>query len=482
MKISSIAFGFLSVALLCSQAAAAETYYSVGARAFPFQQAGGTARATGMGSAVVAVSQGSASLLWNPAGLSRLDSKELGLHHNTGFGGAIQEIAIIGAPLGGLKEDGTGGRLGGLAASFGYVNYGSFSGRDEFGVKTEYYHASDYSGSVGWGMEIVPGVSGGVAMKAKQANYATKSYSGLTTDAGVLWKVRPTVDLGVTYSNLNLGGNVGGSLVSSGWRLGAGWQARKHWLLAASAELQAKAMDRLQLGTEYMVGNIDERGNDLFLRAGYQLNFPDPQLSGLSGLTLGVGYSITRNIILDYAALPTGELGTSHRISLTVKFNHWRKKEPEQARAAAVAPVAPVAPVAAAAPYVAPAPPPVVLRSIMLEDSHFSFNESTLKPEAKKVLKDNIAILNEVPKARVRVSGYTSMRGKAEYNQLLSERRAHAVKDYMVTEGGIAPDRITTIGFGETRPTEFELSPKKVDMASTAAKANMRVEIDVIAQ
>ncbi|OGS36332.1 MAG: hypothetical protein A2506_03470 [Elusimicrobia bacterium RIFOXYD12_FULL_66_9] len=463
--------------MLCVQARSAETYYDVGARAFPMQQAGGTARAVGMGSAVVGVSQGSASLLWNPAGLSRLDSKEIGLHHNTGFGGVIQEIAIIGAPLGGLKEDGTGGRLGGLAASFGYVNYGSFRGRDEFGVKTEYYHASDYAGSLGWGMEIVPGVSGGVAMKAKQANFATKSYSGLTTDVGVLWKVRPSLDLGVTYSNLNLGGNVGGSLVSSGWRLGAGWQASRHWLVAASAELQAKAMDRLQLGTEYLVGNIDQKGNDLFLRAGYQFNFPDPQLSGLTGLTLGVGYAVTRNIILDYAALPTGELGTSHRVSLTIRFNHWRKKEPEQARAAA----APV--VVAAAPYVAPAPPVViVLRSIILEDSHFDFNQSALKPEAKKVLKENIAILTEVPKARVRVSGYTSMRGKAEYNQLLSERRAHAVKDYMVAEGGIAPDRITTIGYGENRPAEFEMSPKKVDMASAAAKANMRVEIDVIAQ
>ena len=49
-----------------------------------------------MGSAVVAVDQCSASLLWNPAGLSRLSCTELGLHHNTGLADTFQETVIFG--------------------------------------------------------------------------------------------------------------------------------------------------------------------------------------------------------------------------------------------------------------------------------------------------------------------------------------------------------------------------------------------------
>ena len=58
----------------------------------------------------------------------------------------------------------------------------------------------------------------------------------------------------------------------------------------------------------------------------------------------------------------------------------------------------------------------------------------------------------------VRIAGYTSMYGTAEYNQLLSERRAAAVENYLITQGGIAPKRITTIGYGAKNPATFGTS------------------------
>lgn len=320
MKISSIGTVILSSALLCGQASADQTDYDGGAKALPLQQAGGTARAMAMGSAVVGVEQGSASLLWNPAGLGRMSCLELGLHHNTGLGDTNQEIAIIGAPLGECKEEGKGGALGGIAASLGYVNYGSFSGRDVNGLPTGNYRAGDLSGSVGWGMGLWPGLSGGIVLKANQSNFGKKNYDAYAADVGFLWTVIPAVDLGFAVANINLGDSIGGSQPAQGWRLGAAWAVKKHWLLAASGEVQNEAMNRLQLGTEYLVGNIGNKANVLALRAGYQVNYPDPQLSGLTGLSFGLGYTITRSIALDYAMLPTGELGASHRVSLTFKF------------------------------------------------------------------------------------------------------------------------------------------------------------------
>lgn len=86
--------------------------------------------------------------------------------------------------------------------------------------------------------------------------------------------------------------------------------------------------------------------------------------------------------------------------------------------------------------------------------------------------------MKENPKAQIRIAGYTSASGTEAYNQKLSERRANAVKSYLVNEGIIASDRLTTIGYGETNPAMYEAAPKEI--YSKAAKANMRVLFEVI--
>lgn len=448
MKILSIGIGLISAVLLCGRAAAVETYYAAGSKALPLQQAGGTARATAMGSAVVAVPQDSASLLWNPASLSRLDCSELGLHHNAGLGDTIQETAIFGMPLGEVKDEGKGGALGGIAASLGYVSYGSFRGMDANEVPTGDYRSGDFSGSLGWGIELLPGFSGGIALKGNQSRFASKSYNAFTTDLGLLYALRPDLDLGLSYSNVNLGSKIGGSQLASGLRLGAAWTLDKRLLLAASGELQNSAMDRVQLGAEYLVGNVEEKAGILALRGGYQLNFPNPQLEGLDGFSMGLGYTFSRTMALDYGLVSAGELGSSHRLSLTMKFNC-----PEKAGAAARA----------------PAP---VVKEVVLKDSHFDFDKSELKPGGMRALRKNIRILKDNPEATVRVAGYTSMEGTEEYNQQLSERRAIAVSKFLIAEG-IAPERITAVGHGERRPKTFETDPSEIN--SAAAKSNMRV-------
>lgn len=324
-NLSSFGLGIITAGLLCGAASAAETYGD-GAQALPLQQSGGTARAMGMGSAVVAVEQGSASLLWNPAGLGTMDSKEVGLHHNSGLGGTVQEILVVGTPLGPVKE-GKGGAFGGVAASLGYVSYGSFAGADELGQRTGSYNSGDFSGSLGWGMELLPGLSGGGAIKGNRSNFGSKVFQTYSADLGFQVKVIPSLSLGVGYSNLQFGGGIAGATLASGWRLGAGWNATKHWLLAASSEVQERAMTRFQMGTEVLIGNVEKKSNVLALRGGYQISYPNRELGALAGLTMGVGYTLTRSIVLDYALLPSGDLGSSHRLSATFKFNSPGQKK-----------------------------------------------------------------------------------------------------------------------------------------------------------
>ena len=115
---------------------------------------------------------------------------------------------------------------------------------------------------------------------------------------------------------------------------------------------------------------------------------------------------------------------------------------------------------------------------LAFEDIHFDFDKATLKPEAQTILKRNIQLLKDNPKAQIRIAGYTSAAGTEAYNQKLSERRANAVKAYLTKEGLIAPDRLITIGYGETRPAMYEKAPKQI--YSKAAKANMRVLFEIV--
>jgi OmpA-OmpF porin, OOP family len=117
---------------------------------------------------------------------------------------------------------------------------------------------------------------------------------------------------------------------------------------------------------------------------------------------------------------------------------------------------------------------------IAFEDIHFDFDKSTLKPEAQAILKRNIEVLKENPHVQVRIAGYASASGTDAYNQKLSERRANAVRGYLVKEGLISLGRVTMIGYGETNPAVHEVAPK--DIYSDAAKANMRVLFEIVVQ
>jgi outer membrane protein OmpA-like peptidoglycan-associated protein len=110
-------------------------------------------------------------------------------------------------------------------------------------------------------------------------------------------------------------------------------------------------------------------------------------------------------------------------------------------------------------------------------DTHFDYGKSTLTSEAKTLLEKDVQVLKENPTMKVRMAGYTSAQGTEESNQALSEGRANAVRSYLI-EKGIAPGRITVIGYGRTKPAMYEVAPG--DINTREAKANMRVLFEVI--
>jgi outer membrane protein OmpA-like peptidoglycan-associated protein len=124
--------------------------------------------------------------------------------------------------------------------------------------------------------------------------------------------------------------------------------------------------------------------------------------------------------------------------------------------------------------------PKIVEKVIILEDVHFDLDKSTLTNEAQTILKRNIQILKDNPDMRIRIQGHTSAVATEEYNQSLSERRAASVNAFLIEEGGIGSDRLSTIGYGEARLELAEPNPEIAE--SPAAKVNRRVIFKVIVE
>jgi OOP family OmpA-OmpF porin len=108
---------------------------------------------------------------------------------------------------------------------------------------------------------------------------------------------------------------------------------------------------------------------------------------------------------------------------------------------------------AAAKPMAQPAPPPAPAPKItwILSGVNFDLDKAVVRPDAKEVLQKDIKILKENPEIKVEIQGHTCDLGDARYNQGLSERRAQAVKEYLISQG-IAASRLTSKGYGEERP------------------------------
>ncbi len=96
-----------------------------------------------------------------------------------------------------------------------------------------------------------------------------------------------------------------------------------------------------------------------------------------------------------------------------------------------------------------------------LSTIHFNYDSSTLSAEARGLLSDNAKWMNEHSSLTIQIEGHCDSRGSVEYNLALGERRAKAVKDYLVNLG-VDSKRLTVISYGKE---------KLLDLADTEAAA-----------
>lgn len=133
-----------------------------------------------------------------------------------------------------------------------------------------------------------------------------------------------------------------------------------------------------------------------------------------------------------------------------------------------------------------------------LKPIYFDFDRAVIRPEAARELDKLIEVLNDLPKVAIELSSHTDARSTDRYNMALSQRRANATANYLISRG-LDPDRIVAVGYGETqlvnecangvdcpeekhalnRRTEFEITalgdePKKQAKTATKQAANQK--------
>ncbi len=168
------------------------------------------------------------------------------------------------------------------------------------------------------------------------------------------------------------------------------------------------------------------------------------------------------------------------RTAKPVRQAAYTPAPPAPAPVVVEAPPAP-APVAVIA-VPAPAPVPLPQRVSFSAESMFTFDRDEIRPEGKAKLDVFVRELQGTRFDTVTVEGHTDRLGTPAYNQDLSQRRADAVKNYLVSQGQLDPAKINTVAKGETMPVT---QPEDCKGVSETAKLvaclqpDRRVEIEV---
>jgi OOP family OmpA-OmpF porin len=167
---------------------------------------------------------------------------------------------------------------------------------------------------------------------------------------------------------------------------------------------------------------------------------------------------------------------------LTIGLNYAFNPPPAPVVAAPPAPMAPEPVVEQAAPQpepVAPPPPPARFEKVTLSATElFEFNKATLRQPQPKLDEIAAALQADTSINDVDINGYTDRLGSTKYNLKLSQRRAEAVRDYLISKG-IDGSRLKAHGKGEADPV-VQCHQKKRSALINCLAPNRRVEVEQI--
>lgn len=312
-----------------------------GTSAANFLKLGVGARAVGMGESFAAVADDVTSVYWNPAGLSRIKGTELHVSHNIWFQDINYEFVGVGIPLGKRTDNESAipfsgvGSKGVFAVSANYLYLDGIERRSGNTAEPEgEFGANDLAVTLTYAGALnflpISNLNGGINIKTIRQQIDNKRAQAYAADFGFQLRTGQIVS-GFAVQNI---GTKMKFLHESyplplNYKFGIAWQPLGT-VLNIALDINKPIDNKLNyhIGTEYWVGQV------IALRTGYlhrdlvQKNAltgkgfgtnNNSELIGLTGLMAGAGFRIL-GYGLDYAFVPYGELGNTHRVSLNMKF------------------------------------------------------------------------------------------------------------------------------------------------------------------
>ncbi|MDO5482277.1 MAG: OmpA family protein [Bacteroidaceae bacterium] len=116
-------------------------------------------------------------------------------------------------------------------------------------------------------------------------------------------------------------------------------------------------------------------------------------------------------------------------------------------------------------------PLPPINVPVLIDNIFYEFDRADLTPESTESLDKLVVMMDENPNITIELSAHCDYRGNDEYNQRLSQRRAESVVRYLI-QNGVAEDRLTAVGYGESRP---KVITKK--LAETLLADSIEIEV-----
>ena len=271
-----------------------------------FLKLGAGGRASALGNSYAAVADDSTAVYWNPAGINNVKNVSVCVSHNIMFESIFYDW------VSGVKKFG----FGTVGIGVQYLSYGSIVERDDTGLELGSFKPNDIAISLSYGRKISDLL---VGINAKYISSKIKdSATAFATDIGGMYKFDgDKVTLGLALQNIGTKMKFEDEeeKLPMNVKLGGAYNIRKNWFVAVDVNAPSDDEINIGAGTEYAY-RLNKEIN-ISGRAGYSTALRDT--GGLNGLTagLGAGYS---GYALDYAFVPFGDLGQTHRISLGIKF------------------------------------------------------------------------------------------------------------------------------------------------------------------
>ncbi|MCM2304598.1 MAG: PorV/PorQ family protein [Elusimicrobia bacterium] len=272
-----------------------------------FLNIGVGARGLGMGGAYTALADDANAIYWNPAGLAKLDKREFTASHAEMFESTRLDFLAYAHPT----------AQGTFAAAATYLSQGKIDGRDSLGRQTAGFDASDAAISAGYARKLEI-AEVGATFKYIRSHIGSTEAQAIAADVGAKRELGRIV-LGAAMRNLGPGLKFQDQRNDLPLRLALGSAYKFDGGHIAAAELINGPRGA---GTDAAFGGEYQAVKNFYLRAGYTTQTAIAGGSGFDaarGLTMGLGFR-NGKWNLDYAVLPSGELGRSHRFSMGTRF------------------------------------------------------------------------------------------------------------------------------------------------------------------